>query len=509
VAADTGAPLRRAEVRAFASDVRGNFVASTDPEGRYELRDLPAGNYRISASKAGFVTLQLGQVRPFEAGRPVTLADGQLLERVDLALPRGAVITGRVTDEYGEAIADVRVQALRQRIIGGRRQLAPVGSVSTTNDIGQFRLFGLSPGEYYVSAVARAFRGPEQPEEETGYAPTYYPGTPSLADARRLTVGIAQEFANVDFALMATRVVRITGMVIDSAGRPASGGNVTLQARDAGGGLMRMGFGGGSPIRDGSFRLTNVPSGDYMLVARTGGRDQQEFGSMPIGVGSSDLSGVTIATSRGATAQGQVVIGPGSTSTFNPASVRVTGLSVDPTMDFGPGGGSARVNDNLTFELRGLSGTRLIRTAGLPTGWSLQAVIVEGVDVTDTPIDFGAVRTVEGIHVVVTDRQTVVAGAVTDARGSAVSNYVAVLFAEDAARWGFQSRFVASARPDQEGRFRVTGLPPGRYLAVALDWIEDGGWTDPEVLERLRPLAASVTLGEGETKALNLNVAAP
>ena len=101
VAADTGAALRRAQVRISSPDI-GTKTALTDGQGRYEFKDLPAGRFNVSVSKSGFVTMQYGQTRPFETGRPIDLADAQIMEKADVALPRGSAVSGRILDEFGE-----------------------------------------------------------------------------------------------------------------------------------------------------------------------------------------------------------------------------------------------------------------------------------------------------------------------------------------------------------------------------------------------------------------------
>src|SRR5207237_5054996 len=109
VAADTGQPLRKAQVRAISAELRENRMATTDAAGAYELKDLPAGRYMLSASKGSFVGLSYGQLRPFEPGKPLEIADAQTADKIDFSLPRGSVITGRIVDEFGEPIADVQV----------------------------------------------------------------------------------------------------------------------------------------------------------------------------------------------------------------------------------------------------------------------------------------------------------------------------------------------------------------------------------------------------------------
>ena len=102
MAADTGAPIRRAQVRISSADARESRVAATDAQGRFEIKELPAGRYTVAASKGGFVSLQYGQRRPSESGTPLELADGQALDKLLIALPRGSVLGGRITDEFGD-----------------------------------------------------------------------------------------------------------------------------------------------------------------------------------------------------------------------------------------------------------------------------------------------------------------------------------------------------------------------------------------------------------------------
>ncbi len=106
--ADTGTAVRRAQLRAVSANNRDTRLVTTDEQGTFELRDLPGGRWAITASKAGFVTMSFGQRRPFEAGRPIEIADAQVMERVNLVLPRGAAINGRLLDEFGDPVARAR-----------------------------------------------------------------------------------------------------------------------------------------------------------------------------------------------------------------------------------------------------------------------------------------------------------------------------------------------------------------------------------------------------------------
>ena len=272
VAGDTGSPLRRAQVRISGPDI-GSKMALTDNQGRYEFKDLPAGRFNVSVSKSGYVTMQYGQSRPFEPGRPIELVDAQVLQKADVSLPRGGVLAGRVVDETGEAVADADVTAMRMQFQNGTRHLVQTGRNATTNDIGQFRIYGLPPGDYFVSATLHNMSsmaldmlgggaaGSMGSNQTSGYASTYYPSTPNPAEAQRISLAVGQELPSVDIQLQPVRLAKITGVALGSDGKPMSGAMVMLMpsGKDA-----TMLLPGGTSRTDGSgnFTLTSVTPGD-------------------------------------------------------------------------------------------------------------------------------------------------------------------------------------------------------------------------------------------------------
>jgi hypothetical protein len=144
-AADSGAPLRRAQVSIASPEAALRRLTTTDADGRYEFAELPAGRYTITASKGGYVALQSGRQRPFEPGNPITVADRETLANVNIALPRGSVITGRITDEFGEPMAMAQVSAQRYQYgPGGQRQLmiSGGGPMTMTDDSASFACTG-------------------------------------------------------------------------------------------------------------------------------------------------------------------------------------------------------------------------------------------------------------------------------------------------------------------------------------------------------------------------------
>jgi hypothetical protein len=142
-----------------------------------------------------------------------------------------------------------------------------------------------------------------------------------------------------------------------------------------------------------------------------------------------------------------------------------------------------------------------------PQGWTLKAVMLNGQDITDEPLDVAPGQTVTGLRVVLTERSTDVNGRVSDPRNNPVTDATVVIFPADEDKWGYQTRFIRAARPDQDGRFTIGGLPPfERYLAIAVQGLEDGQAGDPEFLATVRDRAASFALDEGETKTLDLRL---
>ncbi|MEQ1871883.1 MAG: carboxypeptidase-like regulatory domain-containing protein, partial [Vicinamibacterales bacterium] len=158
VTADTGRPVRRARIMIDAAELPGGRATLTDDQGLFEIPGLPAGRYSVNVSKSGFVTLSYGQRRPQQPGTPIQLAAGQHLASVDFKLPRGGVIAGHVVDDAGEPLAGANVAAMRYAYAQGARQLVPAGNTST-DDQGAFRIWGLNPGSYYVTATTRNLEG--------------------------------------------------------------------------------------------------------------------------------------------------------------------------------------------------------------------------------------------------------------------------------------------------------------------------------------------------------------
>jgi hypothetical protein len=276
----------------------------------------------------------------------------------------------------------------------------------------------------------------------------------------------------------------------------------SIESSTAGMMMMRS---GGRVRPDGSFTITNVSPGSYTVLANSGGGPDAEGAVVSVTVGNDDLDGVNLVTSKGSTMAGAIVLAPGTAGKLTMSGIQVFPQAprFEPMFGMGPG----RVESDGTFKVTGLRGRRLFRLMNLPPTWSLKAVMLNGDDIIDTPIEFKGDEDLSGLQMVVSDRVSELNGNVTDDRGEPTRDYTVVVFPDDSAKWTFPSRYVRAGRADQGGMFKIRDLPAdSRYLAVAVDYLEDGEGGDPQFLEQIRERATKLALGEGEVKALNLRL---
>ena len=503
VAADTGQPLRKAQVRIFSGELRENRTTSTDADGKYEFKEVIAGRYNVSASKGSYVALQYGQLRPFEPGKPLEILASQTLEKVDFALPKGAILTGRVLDEFGDPLPDAMVSVQRYQNLGGQRRLISAGRTSMTNDVGEFRLFAVPPGQYYLSATMRPM-GMGDTDDRSGYAPTYFPGTTSIAEAQKVSVGLGQIVSDMNMTLMPTRVSRVTGTAVDTQGRPMSGMMVMAMPRND---SMMMMFGPPAQIKpDGSFVVSGLAPGRYMLQVR-GPTGDGESASADLTVSGDDVNGLRLVATKPSVVTGRVIVDPAAAQALRPSSMRL-GLQSTQTdvmmmaMPSQPG----VLTDDLTFELKAAPGQFRVTLFNQPAGWAIRAVRYRGVDVTDAGVEVRPSEDLADVEVELTNRVTELSGVVTNTKGEAVKDYSVIVFPADRDKWTPNSRYMRTSRPDQDGRYKVSGVPAGAYLVIALDYLDQNEWNDPDFLEKVRSKATAFSVNEGETKTVDLRV---
>jgi Carboxypeptidase regulatory-like domain len=507
--AASGRPLSHAEVTLSGQAVLGGpRRVWTEGDGRYEFTGIPAGELLIGAQKPNFLRAMFGASRPEGPGKRVTLANSQVLA-IDFRLTRAGAITGKIVDEFGDPVTGAGVVAMRYQYIQGSRRLTPAGRGGSTNDVGEFRLYGLSPGQYFLSATIRGtgMGAADESPDRAGYAPTYYPGTPIFTEAQRVAVAEGQTIASVNFSLLPTRTAKITGSVVDADGKPATGMVVLMQRAGA---VMMNSFNAPLSI-DGKFSLNGVTPGDYTLVSRGGAA--QETLSTDLAVSGSDITNLQLTMAKPSTIRGRIVFTDSATQAAAPKPSAVD-LGAWREWALGqPVRSPAKISDDGTFDIALGAGHVVLRAAPTggspgPTGtpaWRLNRVVAQDVDVADTGIDVPPNGTIENIVVEMTNHLAELSGRVADADGAIVRDCFVVVFAQDTVHWTVQTRHLGVARPAAQDVYMMR-LLPGDYYAAAFGDVDNGAWTDPEFLALAREHATKFSIADGEKKTMDLRL---
>jgi hypothetical protein len=270
----------------------------------------------------------------------------------------------------------------------------------------------------------------------------------------------------------------------------------------------------GSAADDGSFSFGNVPPGDYVLQVRRESGPEEEGASVPLSVSSVSITGLRVMTSPGTTIKGRVEWdGVASRPRgIDDNRLRIRAAAVDgrsPLLgagDFGDPDADGSVRDDDTFVLGAITGKVTLRAIGLPAEWTVKAVLADEADVTDAGADAARLGGDARIRVVVTDKISDLAGSARNVRGQPVTEYVAVVLPQQAMDGVAGARFTRTARPDQSGSFHIRALPPGRYVAAAVDALEQGYEWDPQVQKRVRAAGTSFTLSPGQALSVSLDL---
>jgi hypothetical protein len=221
VNAVTGEPLKKVQLVLRPLGVPNGvpYGAMTDNAGHFLIDDVDPGRYNFAASRNGFINQSYSPQGNTNRSALLTLGTGQKLKEIVFKLTPQGVISGRILDEDGEPLANVAVQCMTYGYQLGKRQLVNQNGTGT-NDLGEFRLHGLRPGKYVVSATYQSREmfsaGPERTAgtaAEIGYATTYYPNSTSPGNASTLEITPGAQISGINMTLVQVRTVRIQGHV--------------------------------------------------------------------------------------------------------------------------------------------------------------------------------------------------------------------------------------------------------------------------------------------------------
>jgi protocatechuate 3,4-dioxygenase beta subunit len=495
----TGEPVRHAQVTLRRLDTAPGATSSatTDSSGNFAVAALEPGTYRISAEHTSFIPAQLGARGPNKPGPSLVLTAGQKStgQRINL-YPQG-VISGRIVDEDGEPVPNVEVQVSRLQYMAGRKQLARSNS-RMTNDLGEYRIFGLSPGRYYLNAV---YRPDPNLAGEGQYVSTYYPRTPDPSGAAPLEIIPGSQLGNIDVTLVRIRTVTVKGRVTSEIG----GGDIhmILSASNPLGASNENGRGGAvSP--DGGFEFRNVVPGSYKLIAVQSAPGKAYSSRVPLTVGAGNIEGVLITIHAPFTISGQIKVDGETVETFSRMRIGLQpfepgNIVVGPMPD-------VPVKADLSFQLPELSAEHYrVVVNSPPEGFYVKSIRSAEVDVQLAGLDLtgGAAAPLE---IVLSPNAGTLNGNVLDPKTQKpVSGATVVLIPRDKDRRTRES-FYRTASTDLAGRFTFKNLIPGDYNAFCWDDVPYGAWMDPDFLTPQEARGTAITIPERSPQSVQLTL---
>lgn len=506
VESDSASPIRdaRVSISAPAGSIDPVF---TDSSGRFEIKGLAAGHYTLTAEKSGFAKTRYGSKSDLDPPIPVDVGDAATVDGIDIRMPKGAVILGRIVDELGEPVVGAAVSAGIMRVTGTETRLVTVSRLrSETDDRGEYRIGDLPAGRYYVS-VAGASEGsliagaPWEWARTVGWNRTFYFGSSGLAGATSVTVSAGEQRTDIDLVLAPSRSAKLTLSLVDAAGAPATGLiNLFLPGDTPGSILANRGV----PLSPGNPRMTpTLEPGEWVAVALGSAR---AIARIPLSGG--DDTSVTLTLGPGARIAGRVVF-DGSTAPPAFTTVRLGVRGVGPDSAVPPPGlsnGPTTVKGDGSFELNGVIGTIELQTVSPLRGWTLRAVKYGDRDLLEDPLTLTGTEDIAGVQMLFTDQLATLSGTVVDDKGRLSPGCTIALFPEDG-KVRVESRRTRLLRADQHARFSLADLLAGAYLVTATPDVDAAVWLHEDSLSRLRTIAAPVTLAGRETTSVTLRCA--
>ncbi len=557
---DARTPVRRAVVTLTAADGSEKFAAISGDDGRFMIERVPAGRYALAADKPAHLTIAYGARRPGRRGTMLIVGDGQRLNDLTLSLPRGAILAGRITLADGQPLPNVQMMAIPSWLATAGGTPAAGARVFRTDDLGEFRLFGLTPDTYLVAAlpsfgdgavermpdgaIAGILRQLQQPGSTAGgavgspatvaYAPTYFPGTPSVGDAMRITVAAGEVREDLSFTITAFPAATIRGRVFGSDGAPTQAVALTLEA--IGPALPAAATGVGRvdlPNRNGEFEVRGVSPGMYRLRARAGGvrldangttssirgDAQTRFAMADINVAGISVDGVVLALQEGYRFSGTLTTdGSAASPALTGASVIVQPIvhgSISVLAGVGMPGVASRdatVDEAGRFTVTGLEPFDYEIRVTLPpamasAGWHIESVLHADRDLRDAPLTFAGSQ--EGVEIRLTPKVTELSGRLTTDSGAPATDYFIVAFPADRTLWHAASPRVRVLRPAIDGTFSTKDLPAGTYRLAVLTDVEDHESRQQAFLESIYDASIPISLTAGQTTRQELRVGRP
>jgi len=511
-----GAPIKSARVALVEENASSHprvFAATTDSDGRFEIKKVSPGRYHFFAAHTGYISQEY-QAQGTRDGALLTLAPGRGVENALFRLVRAGVVSGRVVDEEGEPMAKVLVTALRRPSAEekedwgarARKEQLVASSAAVTDDHGEYRIFGLKPGEYYVKTAESEIPGlPGTANEEDAmdwtvrsnlgsqYAPVFYPGVLQLDQAQPVTVAAGEE-VQAEFAMRRVKTVEIQGHVIAADGRPATHAYVLLYVPEVDDWGDQLSAGTDAK---GEFTIKGVPPGSYILSGQQHDGDKHYRARQRVEVGNDNIESIVIAFGKGRTINGHVVAASPGASALDRIHIQLEPAGESDTEGFG----GAQVKQGGSFEINDvLDGSYALQVYGMEQGWYVTSARLGAEDVLQKGLQVERGSSTGRLEIILSSASAQLEGAVSDHDKPAVGAQVRVK-PDPETRYNRQRSNNTST--DQNGRFIFHALAPGKYRVTAR--LRSASSEAPVTTSD----AKIVTLGEHDHQAVQLMLATP
>lgn len=511
VNAANGEPVRRARLMLRRADNPSGGMGSpaayttiTDDHGRFAMKDIEPGKYDFSAQRAGFAESFYGALRAGGTGITLSLDAGQQLTRVLFRLTPQAVIAGRILDQDGDPIQGVQVRPVRYRYMRGERQLVPSRG-ALTDDLGEYRVFGMAPGRYYLEATDRNSEfglmaaGAATKTADEHYLPTFYPGTADIGNATVIDLATGAQLRGMDFVLLKGRTVHVRGHVNAPPGVNRRMVMIMLAPRGVFREFMRH-----TRVLDpqGTFDVADVRPGTYTLGAMARDEKTSYSARQQLEVNGSPIENVVLNLSPGFEMSGQLRFeGQPPPSLIG---MRVSlGLPDSAGMGFGPPRfGEVREDGGFTVPNLG-NEIYIVHVHGLPDRYYLKSVRLGDDELKDTAIDtsHGAAGP---LLLTISANAGQIEGVVLNAKQQPAPGATVVLVPEPKKRDRYED--FKQVTTDQYGRFLLKTIEPGEYKLFAWEDIETGEYMDPAFLKPVESRGYPVSMHEGSRETAELNL---
>ena len=467
---------------------------STDDSGAFTLVGLEAGQYRLLAVHEGYVLTEFGAAGPFSPGKPVKVGPDDDPVCVLRLLP-GAVLSGKISDRDGNPMPHVAVQAVRQSYARGFRELRPAAG-ATTSEKGEYRLKGLAPGRYYLSA--RPAKGPPpQTEDPTGHAPpelpttVFYPGVPDVAAAAPIDASPAADIRDMNFTIGNAAGHFVRGRVSN----PMTGQGdrlVTVQLDRDNRAVPPLLVN----VRNGAdaFEFSGVLPGSYTVLTEWLEGEDRYTARQPLVVGNSDVEDLKITVAKGAPVSGTLRIAGRDTLPAGQMRVQLESMELAPGSTF-----AAAVKGGRFIIPEAPADRYKLSVTGLPPNCYVSAVRLGTQELTElSTFELQGIQT--NIEIVVSEDGGEITATVLDDNGRPMEDVQVVAVPERRS----EVLFYRKAATGAQGQARLSGLAPGAYELFAWSALEPGAFYDPAFLRLFEAAAVSVRIGSGSRETVQL-----